>query len=278
MIRRVARLTAAEFLKLGAHPFLYLALGVLGAATLLSGIFYPAVFQKQETVWRAFHAVQLFGYGFQFGLKLATYVLVVFSSMIVAGEFDRGTVKNLLTRPVTRTDVFAAKALTVLVLGLGLFAYVLYLSLAWGLWRGNLGPVWDDATYVVMLSGPRIAADARQAVLMCLPAFLAAGFLGLLVSAWTESSGYAVAVALVLFIAGDVVTELLRGASQRALFFHYGSYSLARLKELAEGKSAAFARDVTAGGFPLWASVPSAYVAVFLPAAYARFRSRNITA
>jgi ABC-2 type transport system permease protein len=278
MIRRVARLTAAEFIKLGAHPFLYLSLGVLGAATLLSGIFYPAVFQKQETVWRAYHSVQLFGYGFQFGLKLATYVLVIFSSMIIAGEFDRGTVKNLLTRPVSRTDVFVAKAFTVLALGLGLFAYVLYLSLAWGFGRGNLGPVWDDATYVVMWQGPKIVSDARLAVFMCLPAFLAAGFLGLLVSTWTESSGYAVAVALVLFISGDVVTDLLRGGSERTLFFHYGSYSLAKLRELAEGKSAAFGRDIVAGAFPLWASVPSITVALFLPAAYATFRARNITA
>ena len=277
MIARVGRLTAAEFLKLRSNPFLYLSLGLVGAATLLSGWLYPVVFQKPETAWRAYHSVQLFGYGFQIGLKLATFVLVIFSSMIVAGEFDKGTVKNLLTRPVTRTDVFASKALTVLALGLGLFAYVLFLSLAYGLWRGNLGPIWDEATYVVMRPAGEIAANARQAVLMCLPAFLAAGFLGFLVSHWTESSGYAVAAALVLFIAGGLMTDLLRGGAQQALFFHYGAHATQKLQELAEGGSASFAKDLTAGGFPLWLRVPLISIALFLPVSYGIFKSRNIT-
>ena len=277
MMTRVGRLTAAEFLKLRSHPFLYLSLGLVGFFTLASGTLFPVVFQKPETAWRAYHSVQLFGYGFQTGLKLATYVLVIFSSMIVAGEFDRGTVKNLLTRPVLRSDVFLAKVLTVVVLGLGLFLFVLYLSLAWGFWRGNLGPVWDDATYVVMRPAEQIAAQARQAVWMCLPSFLAAGFLGLLVSTWTESSGYAVSTALVIFIAGDLATDVLRGSAQQALFFHYGSHATKRLQELAEGGSAAFARDVVAGGFPLWVRVPVLTIALFLPLSYGVFRSRNIT-
>lgn len=276
MIARVGRLTAAEFLKLRSNPFLFLSLALVGAATLTSAWLYPVVFQKPETAWRAYHAVQLFGYGFQTGLKLATFVLVIFSSMLMAGEFDKGTVKNLLTRPVTRTDVFAAKALTVLALGLGLFAYVLYLSLAYGLWRGNLGPIWDDATYVVMRPAPEIAAHARQAVWMCLPAFLAAGFLGFLVSNGTESSGYAVAAALVIFIAGGLLTDLLRGSAQQAMFFHYGSHATAKLQELAEGGSAAFSKDLVAGAFPLWLRVPAVSVALFLPVSYGIFRGRNI--
>jgi ABC-2 type transport system permease protein len=273
MITRIGRLTAAELLKLGSHPFLYVALGLLGVLTLGAAW----VFEKPETAWRANHAVQLFGYGFQTGLKLATFVLVIFSSMLVAGEFDKGTIKNLLTRPVTRTDVFLSKVLTVLLLGLGLFAFVLYLSLAWGLAKGNLGPVWDDATYVIMRPADQIVAHARQAVLMCLPAFLAAGFLGLLVSTWTESSGYAVAAALVLFIAGDVLTGLLGGGKQQALFFHYGSHATQKLLELAEGGSATFKRDLVEGGFPLWIRVPALTIALFLPVSYGIFRSRNIT-
>ena len=245
--------------------------------TLGSAWGYPLVFQKPETAWRSWHSVQLFGYGFQTGLKLATFVLVIFSSMIVAGEFDKGTVKNLLTRPVTRTDVFLSKVLTVLLLGLGLFAFVLYLSLAWGCAKGNLGPVWDDATYVIMRPGEQIEASARQAVLMCLPAFLAAGFLGLLVSTWTESSGYAVAAALVLYIAGDVLSGLLRGSAQEALFFHYGSHATQKLLELAEGGSATFKRDLVEGRFPLWVRTPLLSIALFLPVSYGVFRSRNIT-
>ncbi len=34
-----------------------------------------------------------------------------------SGEFDRGTIKNLLTRPITRTDFFLSKGSIVVALG-----------------------------------------------------------------------------------------------------------------------------------------------------------------
>ena len=47
---------------------------------------------------------------------------------------------------------------------------------------------------------------------------MAAGFLGILVSNWTEASGYAVAIALLLYIFGDVLTGfLLRPGLETAL-------------------------------------------------------------
>src|SRR5579863_3799983 len=125
MIKRIGRLTAAEFLKLRAQPFLYITLAALLVFTILSEILLPVFLGQRETVWRSYNSVQLFAYGFKTGLKVATYVLLIFSSMMFAGEFDRGTIKNMLTRPITRLEFFLAKCVTVTGLALLLFGFVL---------------------------------------------------------------------------------------------------------------------------------------------------------
>lgn len=276
MIKRVGRLVRVELLKLSAHPFLYVALFILAAATILSALFQPVFAGQQETVWRPFNAIQLFAYGFQFGLRIATYVLLIFSAMMFAGEFDRGTIKNLLTRPVTRTDFFTAKAVTVVLLAVFLYVFVLYIALAWGLARGDLGPVWADDQYIMVRGYDEILAFAQKAVLMSFLPFLTVGFLGLLVSNWTESSGYAVAIALVLYLAAGIIVGMLSPQVQQNVFFHYAAYPLEKLRLYAQGGTEYWNAGIEKG--LLYLKVPLVYLAGFIPPAYLIFLRRNIHA
>lgn len=276
MITRVRRLMAAEFLKLSAQPFLYLALAALVLATIFSEILQPMFGGQKETVWRTFNSVQLFAYGFRVGLKIATYVLLIFSSMLFAGEFDRGTIKNLLTRPVTRLEFFIAKCLTATGLAVLLYGFVFFVAAAWALGRGDLGPVWDDSGYIIQRSGAEILAHARKAVFLGFLSFLAAGFLGILVSNLTESSGYAVAIALVVFLTGDLVTGMMGDRAKQKVFLYYAPYALEKLTQFGEGTTTRWNPDIDARLLFLW--VPLAYIAAFIPLAFGIFRSRNITA
>lgn len=271
MIARIGRLIAAESLKLRAQPLFWIALALIGAITVGTEIGY-AVFVRKASIWRDWHALHLFAIGYQIGLKVATYVLVVFAAMLIAGEFDRGTVKNLLTRPVTRTDVFLAKCAIVALLGLALFGFVLYAALAAALAMGNLGPVWDEGQYLILRGADDVLWYTRQTVFMTLLPLLAAGFLGLWISTWTESSGYAVAIAVVLFLAGDIVSGWLRESAQQKTFFYYPSYATAKLQALLQGEG--WKRE-TITELP-YLLVPAAYMAAFIPPAYVLFRFKNI--
>jgi ABC-type transport system involved in multi-copper enzyme maturation permease subunit len=276
MIGRIARLVRAELLKLGANPFFYVSLALIFAFVAAAEKALPALKGLRVTEWRGHNAVLLFSFGFDWGLRVATYVLLIFSSMSFAGEFDRGTIKVLLTRPVTRGEFFAAKGTVVLLLGLFLFAYVLYWSLFFGFLWGDLGPVWDDASFVMQRDGEEIAAFARKAVAVTLLSFLAAGFLGMLVSNWTESSGYAVAIAIVLFFAGDLFSGGLKDDARMRTFFFYPAYALGKLQEYAQGGTSHWREEIERSR--LFLTVPLAYVAVFLPAAFGIFRARDIRA
>jgi len=276
MMTRIGRLTAAEFLKLFSQPFLYISLVVLLVFTILSEVLSPMIRGQRETLWRSYHSIQLFAYGFQFGIKIATYVLLIFSSMMFAGEFDRGTIKNLLTRPITRLDFFVAKCVTVTGLAVLLFGFVFYVSLLYALVRGDLGPVWDDSQFIIQRSAQEILAHARKAVFMSFLAFLAAGFWGILVSNLTESSGYAVAIGLVLFLVADLGTGMLLDRAKQKVFMYYPTYAFDKLAQFSEGTTTRWSADVDAS--LLYLLVPALYIVGFIPLAFSIFRTRSITA
>jgi ABC-2 type transport system permease protein len=276
MMTRIGRLTAAEFLKLFSQPFLYITLVVVVVSTLGAEVFRPIFSGQRETMWKTFGAVQLFAYGFQFGLKIATYVLLIFSSMMFAGEFDRGTIKNLLTRPITRLDFFIAKCVTVAGLAVMLFGAVFYVSAVYALGRGDVGPVWDDSQFIIQRSTQEILAHARKAVFMSFVAFLAAGFLGILVSNLTESSGYAVSFGLGLFLVADLGTGMLLDRAKQKMFMYYPTYAFEKLAQFGEGTTTRWSPDIDA--HLLYLLVPALYIAAFIPLAFSIFRRRPITA
>jgi len=266
----------AEFIKLSAHPFFYLAIAVLAVVIVVAEVLLPPVRSQNETLWKSFNSIQLFAYGFKFGLLLASFVLLIFSSMMFAGEFDRGTIKNLLTRPITRTDLFVAKCVTVLALAATLYLFVLYVSFLYAFVRGDLGSVWDDGQYIMHREYGELAGYARKVVLVSFLPFLAAGFFGILVSNWTDSSGYSVAIALVIYFIGYLITGWFSDAVQRYTLFYHITYGVEKLQTWAEGGRTRWNPDVERG--ILYATVPLAYMAGFVPVAYAIFRSRNINA
>ncbi len=276
MMDRIGRLTAAEFLKLGSQPFFYVSLVLLlvfipgfeWAHTIFAG--------QKETAWKSFNSVQLFAYGFKPGLKIATYMLLIFSSMMFAGEFDRGTIKNLLTRPITRLEFFIAKCVTITGLAVLLFGFVFYVASAVALVRGDVGPIWHDSQYYIHREGGVMLGFARKAVVMSFLAFVTAGFMGILVSNLTESSGYSVAIALVAFLVSDLATGMLIDRAKEKLFMYYPSYAIDKLTQFGEGDTTRWAPHIDEQ--LLYVTVPALYIVVFIPLAFSIFRSRNITA
>lgn len=280
MIARVARLTRVECLKLMYHPFFPVALAILAAVTILAAW----AFEPKTTVWSGPHALLLFALGAKSGLKIASFLLVVFGSLSIAGEFDKGTIRLLLTRPVTRTEVFIAKCLTGLALAALFYSVVLALSFAFGCLRGELGPVWDAEQGLVLSSTEAISRHAIKAVGISVAGVLAAVFLGLVVSTLVESSGFAVAIALTLFIGVDLGLGLIREDQTRYVFSWYPSYAFETLRSFAEGSSTMWRPagesrvDLGIARAPIWLAVPVGSAALCSIVGYVLFRLRNILA
>jgi ABC-type Na+ efflux pump permease subunit len=274
MIHRIARLVRAELLKLAEHPFFVASLVIVALGTAAGALFLG---ETPSTAWRAPHAIAIFAAGAKVGLKLAMFVVTIFGAMLFAGEFDRGTIKILLTRPITRTDLFLAKCSVAFILAVLLAALVLTTSFAVGCARGELGPVWDDSSYNSNTSYERLMEHTRKAVSMSVAAVVAAAFFGVLVSNCSTASGFAVAVALTLFLVTDeVLLRAFREDEMRRYFFSvYPGYALDVLRDFARGSSTKWndAYEQRAA----YASVPLGSSLIFGLIGYGVFRLRNIT-
>jgi hypothetical protein len=277
---RIVRLTHAEMVKILHHPFFPVALVILSLVTVLGAW----AFEPKTTLWGAPHALLLFALGAKTGLKIASILLVIFGSLFFAGEFDKGTIRLLLTRPVARTEVFLAKCLTGLALAALFFSIVLALSFAFGCVRGELGPVWDGEQGLILSTSESISAHATKAIGMSVAGILAAVFLGIVVSTFVESSGFAVAIALTLFIGLDLGLGLVREDQTRFVFSWYPSYAFDTLRSFAEGSSTlwrpAAESRVVLGVLdpPIWLAVPAASALLCSLVGYVMFRARNILA
>lgn len=273
---RIGRLFRAEMLKLRAHPFLPFAAVLLVAATLAGALAPGALTGAEPSAWRPTSAMQVFAGGARHGLKMASFLLVIFGSLMVAGEFDRGTIKVLLTRPITRTDLFASKCLAGFLLA-GLFVVgVLGLSFGAGCLVGELGPVWARDNYLRLVSWEAISDHAWMAIRLSVPATLAAVFLGIAVSSLVESSGFAVAIALGLFLGLDIGLGLAGEGAQRLFIGYYPTYAFDVLRQFADGTAARWDSAVARSG--RWWYIPTATAGIGSTLAYAVFRMRNIIA
>jgi hypothetical protein len=150
--------------------------------------------------------------------------------------------------------------------------------------RGELGPVWDGEQGLILTAEEAISKHMAKAIGMSVAGVLAAVFLGIAVSNLVESSGFAVAIALTLFIGVDLGLGLVREDQTRYVFSWYPSYAFETLRSFAEGSStlwrpAAEARvNLGIAKGPMWLMIPAASAAVCACVGYVMFRLRNILA
>ncbi len=272
------RVASAEAVKLAAHPFVRVA-----AATILLGmplyaeLFIAGAEPLPETAFRRVSGFAIFGAALRFGAYAAAISTVVLGALSFAGEFDRGTIKNLLTRPVTRTELFAGKIAAQLVMTLLLFAVIVFEAALWSSLRGELHHVWRRDVFEVYPAYAEMMSHASRAAGLLLLPLLASAMLGISVSNLTESSALAVALSLGALFSFTVVGGVLGEDSRRLLFTFYPGYGIDVLEALASGDSRArWNESLFAGGW--FALVPLATAGAFALPSWLAFRGRDITA
>jgi ABC-type transport system involved in multi-copper enzyme maturation permease subunit len=290
--RSILRLIWAEIIKIKSHPFIYISIGILISATILAAHFQPLLAGRKESEWATFNSYQLFAYGAKSGSLIASYILVSFSSLLFAGEFDRGTIKLLLTRPIHRTEVFLSKVAIAVLLSSLLYGLVLYVSYFYAVWQGNLGPVWDTDQYLIMRSEASLQSDFWNTLPIAYLPLLTSCFLGIFISNLIDSSGFAVLIAFVLFLLLNFVSTFLGESQQMNFFTYYRSDGFEILRAHSEGfgDMLGYGGDTPeAGGqkewfsgkgllLPLWLRVPLVSMAGLILPAWLIFRSKNIHA
>ncbi|WP_155590740.1 ABC transporter permease [Lysinibacillus cavernae] len=202
-------------------------------------------------------------------LTLVTLFTVITAASIVSSEFSTGTIKMLLTRPMSRAKVLTSKLLTTFLFGLFLYAVNVVVSAIVGLLLFGIGTgvelemvngqfvekaVWNDLAYHYLLSG-------GDFVMSTLFAFL--------VGSVFRSSSLAIGLTMFLSFTGGMIVMFL----SRYDIVKYVWLTHSDLTQYERGGS--MIADIT---MPFSLTVLAVYAILFLIISYTTFMKRDVTA
>lgn len=203
-------------------------------------------------------------------LTLVTLFTVITAASIVSSEFSTGTIKMLLTRPMSRAKVLTSKLLTTFLFGLLLYVVNVVVSALIGLVLFGMGTgvelemvngqvvekaVWSDLAYHYLLSG-------GDFVMSTLFAFL--------IGSVFRSSSLAIGLTMFLSFTGGMIVMFL----SRYDIVKYIWLTHSDLTQYEHGGGSMIA-DVT---LPFSLTVLTIYAVVFLVISYSTFMKRDVTA
>ncbi|MFN0008195.1 MAG: ABC transporter permease subunit, partial [Planctomycetota bacterium] len=210
-------------------------------------------------------AFQAAGGALQAGLPLCALIAVGLATQAIAGELARGTLRNVLLRPLTRVQVALGKLGAQLLLMAGSYTLLACTALAASAWffdfRGVAEILPDGQRYDLVAAG-ELVPELRRALLSPWLPLIAYSALGLLAGALTRGAAGALALGLGLFASLDLARAVARG-----LGFEGGLPSAYLPSPLGDTSFLAFYADVAQGVSN--ANFAYASTAIAAPAAWA---------
>ncbi|MEQ6353809.1 ABC transporter permease subunit [Lysinibacillus sp. M3] len=202
-------------------------------------------------------------------LNLVTLFTVIVAASIVSSEFSTGTIKMLLTRPVSRAKILTSKLLTTFIFGLLLYIVNVGVSALVGLilFGGTTGAeleivngqvvekaIWNDLAYHYLLTGGNF-------VMSMLFAFL--------VGSVFRSSSLAIGLTMFLSFTGGMIVMFL--SKYKIVKYVWLTHS-----DLTQYEHSSSILDGITMPFSL--TILAIYAVLFLLISYISFMKRDVTA
>ena len=203
-------------------------------------------------------------------LVIVTIFAVVVAAGIVSSEFSTGTIKMLLTRPVSRTKILLSKLLTVILFGLTLYAVCLSLSALIGmlLWGAAVSPELQMVNGVIEEVDPW--KPLFETFILSFGDFFMSIFLAFMLGSIFRSSSLAVGLTLFIALMSSMIVLLLSKYS----FAKYVWVAHVDLTQHASGGTP-YLEGVT---LPFSLVVLAVYAVLFLLGSFLVFNKRDVTA
>lgn len=288
MTGRVWRMTTVELAKLSRQWFVWVCL----AATILLAILGVRLTSSElEGYWRR-TGFDYLGQGVAAAYLLLPMMLVVLGSRSVSAEASSGTLRTLLTRPLTRAEFVLAKIASLVVLTLVFYVVALLAAEACAWYRAErfrpLFPTYPGGggREIPSQTPSRgipdlVAHTVKNLSLLYLP-LLSAALLGLFVSVLFNNEGVSVSVSAIVYLPYAMCAgfhpEYFKGMAPTRVAKWLPQYwsvePLYKLRQFVEGYSHGFLWDPA----DVWRAVlvPLVCVVVLAVASVAVFVRRDI--
>lgn len=288
MAGRVWRMTTVELAKLSRQWFAWISLGVTVLLGLIGVLLTP---REIDGYWRR-TGFDYLAQGVAASYLLLPMMLVVLGSRSVSSEASSGTLRTVLTRPLTRAEFVLAKiaALVVLTLVFYLVTLLAAESFAWlradrfrplfPTYPGGGGREIPSQTPARTL--PDLATHAAKNLSLLYLPLLSAAILGLFVSVLFNNEGVSVSVSAIAYLPYAMCAgfhpEYFKGMAPtrvaKWLPQFWSVEPLYKLKQYVEGYSHGFLWDTTDVARAVL--VPLLYIVIFSAASVAVFARRDI--
>lgn len=288
MLGRVWRMTTVELAKLSRQWFVWISLGVTVWLALIGVLLTSS---DIEGYWRR-TGFDYLAQGVAASYLLLPMMLVVLGSRSVSAEASSGTLRTVLTRPLTRAEFVLAKiaALVVLTLVFYLVTLLAAETFAWlradkfrplyPTYPGGGGREIPSQTPARTISD--LAAHTAQNLSLLYLPLLSAAILGLFVSVLFNNEGVSVSVSAIAYLPYAMCAgfhpEYFKGMAPthvaKWLPQYWSVEPLYKLKQYVEGYSHGFLWDTT--DIARAVLVPLLYIVVFSAASVAVFAKRDI--
>ena len=148
------------------------------------------------------------GYAFAIGLLLrgvdiGSIIIFLMVTMLFSTEMTFGTIKNILSRPVTRIEMMLAKYVTawlMVVFAIGIFVVV---GLGMGAYYYGLGDLTEDG--YVLFSRWVMFKEMLIALALLMVPFIAVSSLAMMVSSFSSTMGGAMIIGVIAYFFFDLV-------------------------------------------------------------------------
>lgn len=203
-------------------------------------------------------------------LLISIFAIIVVSTSI-ASEFDTGTIKLLLIRPIRRTEVLLSKYLSTLMFAV--FCLIVLFVFSWligGIMFGFGGATEAHLSYIngKVYETSWVLAIWKNYLLSCVSLFMMVTFAGLIASAF-RNSGLAIGLSIFLMMASSIIIQLLGG-------YNWVKYVLFANTDLTQYTTGTPLRSDMTLGFSL--TVLAVYYVIFVIIGWLFYTKRDIKA
>ncbi len=206
------------------------------------------------------------------GGMMSLLFLLLIAGGIIAEEYNKGTIKQLLLKPYTRTKILTSKILTVLItFTLFMFVYALMTGIINGVVFGEFKSILDPVLVYDFNKGKVLEINlfvrCCQLFLAVLPMFLILLGVSVLVGIATTNTSVALIVPLVISIASTIINAFAKGK-----IFAYLPTMCWNLSEFLDGGLPAFKYLTLVKSI----SVDAVTIFILFAFAYAIFKRKDI--
>lgn len=179
---------------------------------------------------------QILTFASAWGIQLATLMMLILSINLFAEEYSERTIKNILSKPVSRTQFLLAKILTLIFLVFIFVSMIMLASFICGAILGSFGNLQERG--YVLIKWQTIFTNLAIAYLLTIFTMSVVAVFGTFISVFMPKPGIAIGVSVCVYFALNVAAQF--DAVKNFIFAHYTSFPIDTAKDISYGLAASW--------------------------------------